>query len=82
MLNINNNTSRLKRDILVRIARLQFEGKLAEGVHEIPRQLAPTGSNPIRCCIYHDREILRHRVIARLGCGLENYNDEKRLPIM
>ena len=79
MLNINNNTSRLKREILVRIARLQFEGKLAEGVHNIPRELAPTGGNPIRCCIYHDREILRHRVIARLGCSLEDYNDEKRL---
>jgi [FeFe] hydrogenase (group B1/B3) len=79
MLNINNNTSRLKREIFVRIARLQLEGKLSEGVHNIPRELAPTGSNPIRCCIYHDREILRHRVIARLGCGLENYDDEKRL---
>jgi len=79
MLNINNNTSRLKREILVRIAKLQLEGRLAEGVHNIPRELAPNGSNPIRCCIYHDREILRHRVIARLGCGLEDYDDEKRL---
>jgi [FeFe] hydrogenase (group B1/B3) len=79
MLNINNHTSRLKREILVRIAQLQFEGKLAEGVHDIPRKLAPVGGNSIRCCIYHDREILRHRVIAWLGCGLENYNDEKRL---
>ncbi|GMO45732.1 MAG: 4Fe-4S dicluster domain-containing protein [Treponemataceae bacterium] len=79
MLNINNNMSRLKRDILVRIARLQLEGKLAEGVHYIPRELAPAGSNSIRCCIYHDREILRQRVIARLGCSLEDYDEEKRL---
>jgi len=79
MLNINNNTSRLKREILVRIARLQLEGKLAEKVHDIPKELAPAGSNPIRCCIYHDREIIRHRIIARLGCGLENYDDEKQL---
>jgi len=79
MFSIDNNTSRLKREILVRIARLQLEGKLAEGVHDIPRALAPVGGNSIRCCIYHDREILRHRVIARLGCGLEDYNDEKRL---
>jgi [FeFe] hydrogenase (group B1/B3) len=79
MLNINNNASKLKREILVRIARLQLEGKLAEGVHAIPRELAPSGSNPIRCCLYHDREILRHRVIAQLGCGLEKYDDEKRL---
>ncbi len=79
MLNINNNSSRLKREILVRIARLQLEGKLAEGVHNIPRELAPPDGVPIRCCVYHDREIIRHRVIARLGCGLEDYDDEKRL---
>jgi len=79
MLNINNNMSRLKREILVRIAKLQLEDKLAEGVHSIPKELAPVGSEPIRCCIFHDREILRHRVIARLGCGLEDYDDEKRL---
>jgi [FeFe] hydrogenase (group B1/B3) len=79
MLNINNNTSRLKREILVRIARLQLEGKLAEEVHGIPKALAPVGGNPIRCCIYHDREILRNRIIAELGCSLEDYNDEKRL---
>ena len=79
MLNINNNTSRLKREILVRIARLQLEGKLAEEVHGIPKELAPVGGNPIRCCIYHDREILRNRIIAELGCSLEDYNDEKRL---
>ena len=79
MLNINNHTSRLKREILVRIARLQLEGKLAEEVHGIPKELAPVGGNPIRCCIYHDREILRNRIIAELGCSLEDYNDEKRL---
>jgi len=79
MLNINNNSSRLKREILVRIARLQFAGKLDVGVHGIPKELAPSGGESIRCCVYHDREILRRRVIARLGCGLEDYDDEKRL---
>lgn len=79
MLNINNNTARLKREILARIARLQFAGKLAEGVHAIPREMAPKGTEPTRCCIYHDREILRMRVIARLGCSLEDYDDEKTL---
>jgi [FeFe] hydrogenase (group B1/B3) len=79
MLNINNNAARLKRDILVRIAGLQMEGRLSEGVHTIPRERAPRGSKPHRCCIYHDREILRMRVIARLGCSVEDYDDEKRL---
>ena len=79
MLNINNNASQLKREILVRIAKLQLEGKLEEGVHYIPREMAPKGSQPVRCCIYHDREILRMRVMARLGHSVEDYDDEKKL---
>ncbi len=79
MLNINNNAAQLKREILVRIAKLQLEGKLEEGVHYIPREMAPQGSQPVRCCIYHDREILRMRVMARLGCSVEDYDDEKKL---
>ncbi|MDR2471166.1 MAG: monomeric [FeFe] hydrogenase [Treponema sp.] len=79
MLNMNNNASRLKRDILVRIARLQLQGRLAEGARNIARELAPAGSAPVRCCIYHDREILRQRVIARLGLSLEDYDDERPL---
>jgi [FeFe] hydrogenase (group B1/B3) len=79
MLNINNRASHLKREILVRIARFQLEGKLEEMVHYIPREMAPLGSEPVRCCIHHDREILRRRVIARLGHSVEDYDDEKKL---
>jgi [FeFe] hydrogenase (group B1/B3) len=79
MLNLNNNAANVKREILVRIAKLELEGKLPEGVHYIPRELAPKDSKPIRCCIYHDREILRMRVLARLGCSVEEYDDDKPL---
>ncbi|MBQ8385805.1 MAG: 4Fe-4S binding protein [Spirochaetaceae bacterium] len=79
MLNINNQAAHLKREILVRIAKLQLEGKLEEGVHYIPREMAPLGKEPVRCCIYHDREILRMRVMARLGHSVEDYDDEKKL---
>lgn len=79
MLNINNNSSIIKRDILIRIIKLLLDGNLEKGVHYIPKEMAPRGKEPIGCCIYHDREILRQRVIARLGCSLENYDDEKTL---
>lgn len=79
MLNLNNNATQLKREILIRLTKLQLEGNLVEGVHFIPREMAPRGSQSVRCCIYHDREILRQRVIARLGCSLEDYDDEKTL---
>ena len=71
----------LKREILVKIAKLQLEGKLEDGVHSIPRELAPKDSQSIRCCIYHDREILRQRVMARLGHSVEDYDDEKDAPL-
>ena len=79
MLNINNNTARTKREILVRIARLQLEGKLAEGVHFIPRQMAPRNATPYHCCIFHDREILRTSVLARLGFSVEEVDEEATL---
>ena len=79
MLNINNNASNVKREILVRIAKLQLAGKLEEGVNYIPRELAPKDSKSIRCCIYHDREILKMRVLARLGCSVEEYDEDRPL---
>ena len=79
MLNINNNASTIKRSILIKIAKLQLEGKLEQGVHFIPREMVPRGSTPIRCCIFHDREIIRQRVIARLGHSLHDYDEEKTL---
>ncbi len=79
MLNINNNAAHLKREILVQIAKLQLEGNLEKGVHYIPRKMVPRSTEPFRCCIYHDREITRQRVIARMGCSLEDYDEEKTL---
>ncbi len=79
MLNINNNASQLKQEILVRIAKLQFDGNLEEGLHYIPRELVPEGSDSIRCCIYHDREIIRKRVFARLGFSVETIDERHPL---
>ena len=78
-MNINNNTTNTKKEILVRIARLMLERKLEEGVHFIPREMAPKNKQPIRCCIFHDREIIRMRTLARMGFSIENYDEEKTL---
>ena len=79
MLNINNNTANMKREILVRIAKLQLEGRLEEGVHFIPREMVPRDAKPIRCCVFHDREIVRMRTIARMGISVENVDEERTL---
>ena len=79
MLNINNGAANIKREILIRIAKLQLEGRLEEGVHFIARQMFPRDQKPMRCCIFHDRELCRQRVIARLGFSIEEYDDERTL---
>lgn len=81
MLNINNNASNTKRTILVKIAKLQLEGKLEQCVDKIPKEMVPLGAQPMSCCIFHDREIIKQRVIARLGHSLHGYgeNEDKEL---
>lgn len=79
MLSLNNGASKIKREILVRIAKAQFAGELEQSVPTIPREMAPKNSESFRCCIYHDREIIRHRVMARMGFSVEDCEDEADL---
>lgn len=80
MLNLNNNTANVKREILVHIAKLQLEGKLATSeISRIPREIAPKGKQPITCCIYHDRELIKMRILARMGISAEQYDESKLL---
>ena len=79
MLNINNNASALKREILVRITKMQLDGTLLQKIRYIPRELAPAGSKPVRCCIFHDREIIKNRVAARLGFSVEDLTEDTEL---
>ena len=75
-MNINNNANKVKKELLVRIAKLQLEGKLdSREINKIPIEMRPAGSTPIGCCIPHDRELLRMRILARMGISVENYND-------
>ena len=79
MLNVNNNAAALKRDILVRITKMQLDGSLLKNIRYIPRELAPRDSKPMRCCIYHDREILKMRVAARMGFSVEDMTEDTEL---
>ena len=67
-MNINNNASNVKRELLVRIAKLQLEGELdSRKINKIPTEMRPANTQSIGCCIYHDRELLRMRLLARMG---------------
>ena len=79
-MNINNNATNVKKELLVRIAKLQLAGMLdSREINKIPTQMKPMGANPIGCCIFHDRELLKMRILARMGISVENYNEQNEL---
>ncbi len=77
-MNYNNNASRIKREVLVRAARLAREGRLESGVDRIPYEMTGEGWETIRCCVHHDRAILRLRTMAALGADPEGLDDADR----
>ena len=77
-MNYNNNASRLKREVMIRSARLALEGRLAEGADRIPYEMTAEGWETIRCCKHHDRAILRLRTMAVLGADPEGLDDADR----
>lgn len=79
MSNIENQTTHLKREILVRIIKAFLKGNFEENVRLIPYEMRPKGCEvPYRCCVYKERAIIKDRVIAYLGMSIEN-DDEKTL---
>lgn len=70
-MNYTNNASKLRREILVKIASLMKEGQLVEKVDMIPFEMIPKDAVSFRCCIHCDRHIIRERVLAALGFSLE-----------
>lgn len=72
----NNNAALVKRELLIRMIRLMKDDALEEGIDRIPYEMTASGYQPIRCCIHHDREILKTRLLARMGFSVENYEDD------
>lgn len=65
---------KLKYKVLREVARLEFDGKLTEGILDIPKKIVP-GPNPtMRCCIYKERAIVEERVKLAIGGHKENPN--------
>ncbi len=75
----NNQTTPLKREILVRIIKAFLKENFEENVRLIPYEMRPKGCEvPFRCCVYKERAIIKDRTIAGLGISIEN-DDEQTL---
>lgn len=74
-----NQTTYLKREILVRIIKAFLKGDFEENVRLIPYDMRPKGCEvPYRCCVYKERAALKDRTKAGLGISIED-DDERTL---
>ncbi len=73
-----NNATRIKREILIRLLELFNEGKLQTEARQLPYTMYPKGSADVRCCIYKDRAVSRLRSIAALGWAAEEDIDDSK----
>jgi len=72
----NNNATRIRRELLVRLVKLMDQGTLEQEVDRIPYEMAPKNQPSVRCCVHHDRAILKLRLIARMGLRIEDIPEE------
>ena len=69
----------IKRELLVQVTRCLLSENYSE-IDYIPLKIAPKDSRDHkRCCVYKDRAILKHRIMAILGFSIEEETDELKL---
>ena len=70
---MNNDSTHLKKEILIRLVKAFFSDNFENKTRLIPFDMRPKGADvPYRCCIYKERAILKDRVIAGLGFAIED----------
>ncbi len=78
-MNYVNNATLIRRELLAKLSGLLLK-KDFSAIDRVPLEMFPKNSQSVRCCIYKDRAMIRYRLMALLGYGLENEEDElKRL---
>lgn len=74
-----DGTERIRRELMIRLVHEFHDGTLEENIDKIPVLLRPRHNNPAsRCCIYHDRAVLKYRLLALLGFDFRQETDETK----
>jgi len=74
----DNKANRLRKEVLVRVARAFFTDQPDDTLNRIPLAMRPKRGESSRCCIYKDRAVLKYRCMAALGFSVENETDEMK----
>ena len=73
-----NGSTYLRRELLIRLVRAFDEGTLRDQIDRIPVKLRPKDADASRCCVYHDRAVIKYRLMALLGISAEEECDEAK----
>ena len=77
----DTNVQELKYKVLREVARLAREGRLREGLLNIPETIIPGPQPTMRCCIYKERAIVTQRVQMAMGGHPGHTTQVEVLPI-
>lgn len=72
-----SNTMIIRRELLQRVIRLHYEGRLNEEIDRIPLKMAPKNSEATRrCCIHKERAVIKYKMFPVLGFTTDYEQDE------
>ena len=74
-----NAATHIRRELLIRLVRAFDSGRLRDELDRIPIKLRPRTGGSSCCCVYHDRAVLKYRLMALLGICAEDETDEAKL---
>ena len=73
-----NGVEYMRRELMIRFVRAFDQAILETELDQMPVKLYPQNGTPSLCCIYHDRAVLRYRLMTMMGFACENEADETR----
>ncbi|WP_028974266.1 [Fe-Fe] hydrogenase large subunit C-terminal domain-containing protein [Spirochaeta cellobiosiphila] len=72
---MDRRSSLIRREVLCQTAKGLLAGK-PEELHKIPFHITNNNESINRCCIHHDRAVIRARIISALGFKYDQISDE------
>jgi [FeFe] hydrogenase (group B1/B3) len=69
----------MRRELNIRVVRAFYDGTLDKMLDQLPVALRPQGRAASRCCIYHDRAVIKYRLMSLLGFSCDDETDETRM---
>ncbi|MBR4517978.1 MAG: monomeric [Victivallales bacterium] len=74
-----DNSIHLRRELMIRFIRAFHNGVLEKELDQIPIKMRPKDGVSSRCCIYHDRAVIKYHLMNLLGVSCNEETDEAKL---